>query len=99
MQECSLRFNHVGDVLIAMYGATIGKLGIAAVNLTTNQACCACTPHNGIYNLYLFYFLQAAKERLIKLGMGGAQPNISKDKIINYAMPLPPLAEQKTNCC
>ena len=54
--ECSLRMNKIGDVLIAMYGATIGKLAIVGKELTTNQACCGCTPYL-IYNWYLFYFL------------------------------------------
>ena len=43
-QDCSLRMNKIGDVLIAMYGATIGKLAIVGKELTTNQACCGCTP-------------------------------------------------------
>ena len=94
LEKCSLRLCKPGDVLIAMYGATIGKLAIAGIELTTNQACCACTPHYE-YNKYLFYFLMASKPDLIKRGEGGAQPNISKEKLINYLMPLPPLAEQK----
>ena len=63
-----------------MYGATIGKLAIAGVPLTTNQACCACTPYEGIYNLYLFYFLMEEKDNFTQMGFGGAQPNISKDR-------------------
>ena len=77
-----------------MYGATIGKLAIAGIELTTNQACCACSLYYD-YNKYLFYFLMASKSDLIKRGEGGAQPNISKEKLVNYLMPLPPLAEQK----
>lgn len=60
LNECSLRYNKKGDVLIAMYGATIGKLAIAGIDLTTNQAYCACTPQSGINNLYLFYLLMAS---------------------------------------
>ena len=94
LEKCSLRLCKPGDVLIAMYGATIGKLAIAGIELTTNQACCACTLHYD-YNKYLFYFLMASKSDLIKRGEGGAQPNISKEKLVNYLIPLPPLAEQK----
>jgi len=94
IKECSLRLNKIGDVLIAMYGATIGKLAIVGKELTTNQACCACTPYNGVYNRYLFYHLLASKDRLIYLGDGGAQSNISKEKLISFFIPLPPLAEQ-----
>ena len=95
LEKTSVRLNPVGSVLIAMYGATIGKLGILKVPMTTNQACCACIPFNGIYNVYLFYFLMAYRTRFIKMGEGGAQPNISREKIINSILPLPPLAEQK----
>ena len=95
LAECSLRMACVGDVLIAMYGATIGKLAIAGVQLTTNQACCACTPFNGIYNWYLFYYLMANKEALIEMGAGGAQPNISREKIIQFLFALPPVNEQR----
>ena len=79
---------------MAMYGATIGKLGILEVPMTTNQACCACIPFDGLYNKYLFYFLMGNRKNFIKMGEGGAQPNISKDKIVNYPIAIPPLAEQ-----
>ena len=92
-QDCSLRMNKIGDVLIAMYGATIGKLAIVGKELTTNQACCGCTPYL-IYNWYLFYFLMASRDSFIKKGEGGAQPNISRVKLIEYLIPLPPLKEQ-----
>ena len=94
LKECSLRLNNVGDVLIAMYGATIGKLAIVGHQLTTNQACCACTPFL-IYNWFLFYFLMAERDAFIKKGEGGAQPNISRQKLVEHLIPLPPYAEQK----
>ena len=94
LEKCSLRMCEVGDVLIAMYGATIGKVAIAGIRLTTNQACCACTPF-GVYNKYLLYFLMASKKTFIEMGEGGAQPNISREKIVAFRFPLPPLAEQK----
>ena len=93
LEKCSLRQCKIGDVLIAMYGATIGKVAIAGIELTTNQACCACTPFE-IYNKYLLYYLMASKDRFVELGEGGAQPNISREKIVAFPFPLPPLAEQ-----
>ena len=93
LKECSLRLNKVGDVLIAMYGATIGKVAIAGCELTTNQACCACTPI-GIYNYFLFYFLMGSQIDFVKKGKGGAQPNISREKLIAHLMPIPPMQEQ-----
>ena len=94
LKECSLRANSVGDVLIAMYGATIGKTAILSVPATTNQAVCACTPFNGIANRYLLLLLKALKPNFIGQGAGGAQPNISREKIIATITALPPLDEQ-----
>ena len=91
--ECSLRLNKAGDVLIAMYGATIGKVAIAGNEMTSNQACCACTPF-GVFNYYLFYYLMGSQMDFIKKGEGGAQPNISREKLISHLMPIPPLNEQ-----
>ena len=93
LQECSLRMNRIGDILIAMYGATIGKVAIVGKELTTNQACCACTPF-GIYNYFLFFFLMGSQIDFIKKGEGGAQPNISREKLVSHLMPIPPLTEQ-----
>ena len=93
LQECSLRLNKAGDVLIAMYGATIGKVAIAGNEMTSNQACCACTPF-GVFNYYLFYYLMGSQMDFIKKGEGGAQPNISREKLISHLMPIPPLKEQ-----
>ena len=93
-QDCSLRMNKIGDILIAMYGATIGKLAVVGKELTTNQACCGCTPYV-VFNWYLFYFLMASRDTFIKKGEGGAQPNISRVKLVEHLIPLPPLREQK----
>ena len=94
LEKTSVRLNESGSVLMAMYGATIGKLGILTYPATTNQACCACKPVYGVETLFLFYFLMSQRTAFIKRGEGGAQPNISKEKIVSTLMPLPPLAEQ-----
>ncbi len=94
LEETSVRLNPKGSVLIAMYGATIGKIGILSFPATTNQACCACYEYS-INQMFLFYFLLANRENFIAMGGGGAQPNISKEKIISTNMPLPPLKEQE----
>ena len=98
LDECSLRINKPGDILIAMYGATIGKLGIANCELTTNQACCGCTPFPFIYNKYLFYYLMFLKEYFISISFGGAQPNISKEKILDTYIAFPKISEQIRIC-
>ncbi|MCS2677446.1 MULTISPECIES: restriction endonuclease subunit S [Bacteroides] len=91
----SAKINPTGSVLIAMYGATIGKLGILTFPATTNQACCACIEFNAIAQLYLFYFLLFQRSAFIAKGGGGAQPNISKEIIVNTFIPLPPIKEQQ----
>ena len=94
LNETSVKLNSKGSVLIAMYGATIGKIGILKFPATTNQACCACNVFEGIEKEYLFYFLLSHREDFVKMGGGGAQPNISKEKIVNTYIPIPPHTEQ-----
>ncbi|WP_294087229.1 restriction endonuclease subunit S [uncultured Actinobacillus sp.] len=94
VEKTSVKLNPIGSVLIAMYGATIGKLGILNIEATTNQACCACIPYNGIFNKYLFYYLMSQKYEFQKRSEGSGQPNISKEKIVSYLFPLPSLEEQ-----
>ena len=94
LDETSVKLNPSGSVLIAMYGATIGKVGILTCPATTNQACCACVGYKAVTQKYLFYFLLSHKEEFVKMGGGGAQPNISKEKITATLIPIPPIAEQ-----
>lgn len=95
LNNTSVRLNPKGSVLMAMYGATIGKLGILNIDSTTNQACCACITYEKINNKFLFYYLMAMRIYFIRKGEGGAQPNISKEKILNSVFPLPPFEEQR----
>ena len=95
LKETSVKLNPKGSVLIAMYGATIGKVGILTYPATTNQACCACSEFIGVNNKYLFYFLISHKDAFLMQAGGGAQPNISKEIIINTPIPIPPEKEQE----
>ena len=90
----SFEINKSGDVLLAMYGATIGKAAILAESAVTNQAVCGCTPFPGVSNQFLFLFLLSQREQFHSASEGGAQPNISKVKIVWTPFPLPPHAEQ-----
>jgi len=95
LNECKqLKLNSIGSVVIALYGATIGKCGILNLETTTNQACCVCKTYPIVFNKYLFYFLLSQREQFRNKAEGGAQPNISKEKIVNSLLPLPPLSEQ-----
>ena len=95
LQNSSAKLNPTNSILIAMYGATIGKLGILSYPAATNQACCACIEYSAVEKYYLFYFLLSHRHHFIYKGGGGAQPNISKEKILNTAIPLPPIEEQR----
>lgn len=94
LEKSSAKLNPKDSVLIAMYGATIGKVGILTFPAATNQACCACSEYKDVDKMYLFYFLLSHREIFISQGGGGAQPNISKDIIVKTTIPLPPLSEQ-----
>ena len=95
LNNSSAKLNPTGSILIAMYGATIGRIGILGMPATTNQACCACINNKGVIQKYLFYFLLSHKEEFKALGGGGAQPNISKDIIVKTLIPIPPIKEQE----
>lgn len=78
-------------VIIAMYGATIGRLGILAEPSTTNQACCAIIPKSKIFQYnYIFSYLKYYIEKIINLGMGAAQQNISQELIKDLKIKKPP---------
>jgi type I restriction enzyme S subunit len=82
-------------VLVAMYGATAGQVGILRFEAATNQAVCGILPNDKFVPEFLFYFLLAKKDELVAQATGNAQPNISQIKIKNTEVPVPPLAEQQ----
>lgn len=95
ISHSSAKLFPANTVAIAMYGATIGKVGILGVPATTNQAC-ACGVFNPSTNYkYLFYYARSQKDNFIKKGKGGAQPNISQEIIKSHEFPMPPLSEQQ----
>jgi len=82
-------------VLIAMYGATAGQVGILNFECSTNQAVCGILPNEKFVPEFLYYFFLKFKEELIAQAVGGAQPNISQQKIKNTLIPYITLEEQK----
>lgn len=95
LNNSSARLFPINTVIMAMYGATIGKLGILKIKAATNQACACAQCHDFIHYKYLFFYLLSQRDEFIKLGKGGAQPNISQEIIKNFLIPLPPLAIQE----
>ena len=90
---------HSGDLLIAMSGATTGKMGIYnqkyVAYLNQRVGNIKIVDSNLLFDKYRNYFLFSQKNKILELAYGGAQPNISGKVINSLFVPLPPLAEQK----
>ena len=95
LKNSSAKLYETDTVLIAMYGATIGATSILKMSACTNQACAAFKKNDKVIPEYLYYFLKSQKEKFVKDGVGGAQPNISAGYLKKVEMELPSLEEQK----
>ena len=95
LDETSVKLFTKDTLLIAMYGATAGKLGILSFDATTNQAVCSIQNKKEIFNNhFMFYFLFSIREKIISDSFGGAQPNISKTYLENLSLYIPDLSTQ-----
>ena len=94
LKNSSAKIFPSGTLCIALYGATVGKVGILAADAATNQAVCGINPHAQIGAKYLFYFFQSQRSALIGLSQGGAQPNISQQIVRSTTVPICARAEQ-----
>lgn len=87
-----------GNILIAMSGATTGKIGVykEAHNAYLNQRVGKFVPQeNKLYNRYLYHFLLGKSQDIYIMAGGGAQPNLSSVKLMqNLMLPVPSLSEQ-----
>lgn len=90
----ALRVFPPGAVLIAMYGATIGRLGVLGIPAATNQACCAIYGEGDLDQRFLYWWLWAHRDDLVRQAKGAGQPNISQETIRSLRIPAPPIAEQ-----
>ena len=92
LKETNVKLVPKDALLLALYGATVGRLGILGIQATTNQAVCHIIPNTLRVDLrYMFHSLSNQVSYLIGRGVGGAQPNISQGIIKSLAIPLPPL--------
>lgn len=94
VDEKRMRFYPIGSIVIAMYGATIGKVGYLEIETSTNQACCVLPPQESMDNRFMFYMMQSSKTTLISKSVGGGQPNISQAIIQEHRIPVPSVDEQ-----
>ena len=95
VKNSSAKVFPAGTILLALYGATIGKIAILGIPAATNQAICGIFETPFVFSKYAYYYLVNKKSYLIKQGIGGAQPNISQTILKNLDFPLPPLPEQR----
>lgn len=96
LDNSSAKIIPAGTVSIAMYGATVGEVGIIKKPMCTNQAICNILPNEQFIPNFIRYVLVAYKPKFISLATGGAQPNISQNIIKNTSIPIPPLAIQRS---
>lgn len=94
VKNSSAKFFKKGSIVLAMYGATIGRTSILGIDATTNQACAVGQPTSATNTEFLYYLICNEKDSFISKGKGGAQPNISQAIIKEHEINLPPLAEQ-----
>ena len=85
------------DLVIAMSGATTGKLGVNNTDkiFYLNQRVGKFIPKKGLSKSFLHYFLSTKIEESLKISAGAAQPNLSTEQIKDFKIPTPPLEEQK----
>ncbi|MBW4731338.1 restriction endonuclease subunit S [Prevotella melaninogenica] len=99
LENSSAKIFPVNTVVIAMYGATVGQVGILRKEMSTNQAICGIFPNEDLTPEYLYYFLISKKAEFLKSAIGGAQANISQQIIRKTLIPLPPLSLQSSFTC
>ena len=95
LQNSSAKWFPENTVVVAMYGATVGQVGILKNKMTTNQAICGIFPNEYFIPTYLYHFLLSKKEEYLKLATGGAQPNISQNIVRDTLVCCPPIATQQ----
>ncbi|WP_163445048.1 restriction endonuclease subunit S [Flavobacterium columnare] len=83
------------SLVIAMYGATIGKTGLTKIECYTNQACCVISNSTKVHIRYAHFYFIAMKQNLVNLSNGGGQPNISQGIIRDFKIVYPNLIEQE----
>lgn len=93
-KHSSLKVYPPGSLAIAMYGATIGKLGMLHFSATVNQACCIFSGKSHIAPGFLFYWLLGFRKQIVSMATGGGQPNISQEILRNLRAACPAPSEQ-----
>lgn len=95
LRESSAKVFPPDTVVVAMYGATAGQVGILKVESSTNQAVCGILPNKSFEPDFLYLYLLSKHDYFVSRSTGGAQPNISQMLIRKTLVPLVPSEEQK----
>ena len=95
LENSSAKIFPKNTVLVAMYGATAGQVGLLRLEASTNQAICGIMAKEGLIPKFLFHILKSKTDEMVSLSFGGAQPNISQRIIRNLIIPRPPLIIQE----
>lgn len=96
LKNSSAKYYPIDTVLVAMYGATAAQCGILKFEATSNQAVCGILPKEDFSPEFVYAYFTYIKDDLSAQAQGGAQPNISQEKIKKVLFPCIPLSEQHT---
>lgn len=94
LTNSSAKIISAGTLLIALYGATVGKLAFLGIDAATNQAVASIVTTKSLEKKWLYYYMINNRERLLQKRVGGAQPNISQKILSDFPIPLAPMNEQ-----
>ena len=89
LNNSSAKLYPQNTVLVALYGATAGKVSLLSFEACSNQAVCGVMPNKSIQTTYIRYYLSSLYEHFIALSSGSARDNISQDTIKNTTLPIP----------
>lgn len=95
LSKSSAKIFPPNSVLVAMYGANAGEVGVLKIAASTNQAVCAIYPSDSLHHDFIYFYLLFYQNDLASQAVGGAQPNISQTKVKAVPIPIPPLEEQQ----
>ena len=96
LKDSSAKYYPENTVVVAMYGATAAQVGILRIKSTSNQAVCGILPHKDFLPEFVYYWFSSIEDKLAAQAQGGAQPNISQQKIKKVEIPIYSITEQQS---
>jgi type I restriction enzyme S subunit len=90
----ALQVHPAGALIVAMYGATVGRLAVSGFPAAVNQACCVMHSGTRLRTWFVFYYLLSHRPVLMERAVGAGQPNISQEILRSLRIPAPDLEVQ-----